>query len=154
MKKYKACSYADSEKRTAGRFFRTLPSIIPLIFFLSRCGGEQREDFSSRARSMLLTSDHTEIVLFSAKVPGYWAKQLSEEQEFFLSTQVHSYKKGDQVKVEGPFGNAFASVYRDETGVYLSAYRQGIPTAIIVVWKMAEYKVQKDAQPTSKKDNR
>lgn len=103
---------------------------------------------------MLLTSDHTEIVLFSAKVPGYWATQLSDEQEFFLSTQVRSYEKGDHVRVEGSFGNAFASVYRDETGVYLSAYRQGLPTAIIVVWKMAEYKVQKDAQPTSKKDNR
>ena len=103
---------------------------------------------------MLLTSDHTEIAIFSAKVPGYWATQLSDEQEFFLNTHVSSYKKGDRVKVEGPFGNAFASVYRDETGVYLSAYGQAVPTAIIVVWKMAENGITNEVQPASKKGNR
>lgn len=103
---------------------------------------------------MLLTSAFTEIAIFSSKVPGYWATQLGDEQEFFLSTNVSSYTKGDHVRVDGPFGNAFASVYRDETGVYLSAYGQGIPTAIIVVWKMAKYKAKNEVQPVSEKVTR
>jgi hypothetical protein len=98
---------------------------------------------------MLLTSDHTEIVLFSAKVPGYWAKQLNDNQELFLYTQVCSFEKGCQVRVDGPLGNALAAVYHDETGVYSGEY----PTNILVVWKMAEYRAQKDAQPPSKKPN-
>ena len=87
---------------------------------------------------MILTSGPAEIVLNSAKVPGYWAKPMSGEQEFFLSTQVRSYEKGRCVRVEGPLGSAYAAVYRDETGVYLSAYDQPFPTAIIVVWKISE----------------
>jgi len=150
MKRNKARSYADKARGTSGRVLWALPYIIAAIFFLGRCGGEPRDAFSNRARLMLLTSNRTEIVLFSSKIPGYWAKQVSDEEEFFLSTQIRSYEKGCYVRVEGPFGNAFAAVFRDETGDYISEY----PTNILVVWKMAENKIQKDAQPTSKKDNR
>ena len=103
---------------------------------------------------MLLTSGQTEIVLNSAKIPGYWAKQMSDDQEFFLSTQVRSYEKGCRVEVKGPFGSAYAAVYRDETGVYLSAYRQPLPTAIIVVWKISEVMVRKDGQRPSRRADR
>ena len=130
-------------KGMPGRVSRGLPVVIASIFLLCGCGGTSRGDFGHRAWLMILTSGPAEIVLNSAKVPGYWAKQLSDEQEFFLSTQARSYEKGSRVKVEGPLGSAYAAVYRDETGVYLSAYRQPVPTAIIVVWKISEVLVDR-----------
>jgi hypothetical protein len=131
-----------------------LPFIVASIFLLCRCGGGPKGDFGNRARLMLLTSGPTEIVLNSAKVPGYWAKPMNGEQEFFLNTQVRSYEKGSCVKVEGPLGSAYTAVYRDETGVYLSAYHQLHPTAIIVVWKISEVMVRKDGQRPSRKADR
>ena len=138
MKEFCARSDADDVKSMPGRVSRGWPAVIASIFLLYGCGGASRGDFGHRAWLMILTSGPAEIVLNSAKVPGYWAKPTSGEQEFFLSTQFRSYEKGCRVKVEGPLGSAYAAVYRGETGVYQSAYRQPLPTPIIVVWKISE----------------
>ena len=82
---------------------------------------------------MILTSGPAEIALSSSRVPGYWAREAGGENEFFLYTKDRSYEKGNRVKVEGPFGGAYASVYRNESGEYL----RGCPMTILVVWKMA-----------------
>ncbi len=154
MKKCRASLNAERAKGRPGHVSRALSFVVASIFLLCRCGGGPKGDLGHRARLMLLTSGQTEIVLNSAKVPGYWAKQISDEQEFFLSTQVRSHEKGCRVEVEGPYGFAFAAVYHGETGVYLSAYGQPRPTAIIVVWKMAEYQTREDGRPPSEKADR
>jgi hypothetical protein len=83
---------------------------------------------------MVLTSGPSEIVMSSSKVPGYWAREVQSEQEFFLFTPARSFGKGSRVTVEGPFGPAYAAVFRDESGVY----RSGYPTHVLVVWAMRE----------------
>jgi len=119
------------------------PFVIILALSLIGCRSGPIEGRSSRARTMILTSGPTEIVMSSSKVPGYWAQELDSEQEFFLYTRVRSFEKGSRVKVVGPFGNAFPAVFRDEAGVYL----QGYPTQVLVVWKMARSDDQNDKRP-------
>lgn len=121
------------------RAFRS-PFIVILALSLIGCRGGSIEGWSSRARTMILTSGPTEIVMSSSKVPGYWAQEADSEQEFFLYTRVRSYDKGSRVKVEGPFGNAYPAVFRDEAGLYL----QGYPTYVLVVWKIARSDDQSD----------
>jgi hypothetical protein len=152
--KYRFWPGADGAKGRPAVVLRALPVVVASIVLLCGCRGVPKGDFGNRARLMRLTSDPTEIVLSSAKVPGYWARQLSDEQEFFLSTPVRSFEKGRRVKVEGPFGFAYAAVFRDETGVYLSAVRSPGPTTIVVVWKMAAYEGQQSGQPPSRKADR
>jgi len=116
---------------------RPLGSIFVSILALSLigCRGGSIEGWSSRARTMILTSGPAEIVMSSSKVPGYWARQAADEQEFFLYTRDRTYEKGCHVRVEGPFGYANVSFFREETGVY---WRESpMPTCILVVWKMA-----------------
>jgi hypothetical protein len=121
------------------------PFVALLLLSLIGCRGGPVDHWSDRARTMLLTSGPAQIALSSSKVPGYWAREVGGEQEFFLYTQDRSYKKGSRVKVEGPFGNAYPSVFRDEAGVYL----QGYPLYVLVVWKMARSPDQNDDEPAS-----
>lgn len=113
------------------RAFRS-PGLVILALALIGCRSGPSEGWSSRARTMVLTSGPTEIAMSSSKVPGYWAREAGGEQEFFLYTSARSYLKGDRVVVEGPFGGAYGAVFRDETGVY----QRGYPMAVLVVWKM------------------
>jgi hypothetical protein len=129
------------------RAFRSSFLII-LALFLIGCRTGPAESWSGRVRTMILTSDLTEIGLSSSKVPGYWAQQVDGGQEFFLYTRIRSFEKGSRVKVEGPFGNAYPSVFRDEAGVYLRGY----PTHVLVVWKMARSDVQNNEGPLSQED--
>lgn len=129
------------------RAFRS-PFVIILALSLIGCRSGPVESWSGRARAMILTSGPTEISLSSSKVPGYWAQQVDSGQEFFLYTRIRSYEKGNRVKVEGPYGNAYPSVFRDEAGVYLHGY----PTEVLVVWKMARSDVQNDEGPLSRED--
>ncbi|MGZ5423259.1 MAG: hypothetical protein ACXW2O_00540 [Candidatus Aminicenantales bacterium] len=122
------------------------PGIVILAFSLIGCRGGSIEGWSSRARTMILTSGPTEISMSSSKVPGYWAEQADSGQEFFLYTRARSYEKGSRVKVEGPFGNAFPAVFRDDAGLYL----QGYPTYILVVWKIERSDDQKGDEPPVK----
>jgi len=78
---------------------------------------------------MVLTSGPTEIVISSSKAPGYWADQLGKE--IFLYTRDRAFKKGNRVRVEGPYGGTYAAVFRDD-----GAYLQSCPLTVLVVWKM------------------
>jgi len=120
------------------------PFVIILALSLIGCRSGPIEGRSSRARTMILTSGPTEIVMSSSKVPGYWSQETYSEQEFFLYTRVRSFEKGNRVEVEGPFGNAFPAVFRDEAGLYLRGYG---PTLVLVVWKMERSDDQNDKRP-------
>jgi hypothetical protein len=96
---------------------------------------------------MRLTSDYSEIVLYSTKVPGYWARQVGDAEKFFLYTLDGSYKKGDVISVDGAFGTATVAVFDDETRVYQSDYTANI----FVVWRAALSSPRQDGQPTSRK---
>jgi hypothetical protein len=109
------------------------PFVVILALSIVGCRSGPIEGWSSRARTMILTSGPAEIVMSSSKVPGYWAQEADSGQEFFLFTRVRSFEKGSRVKVEGPFANAYAAVFRDEAGIYLRGY----PMLVLVVWKMA-----------------
>jgi hypothetical protein len=123
---------------------RTLrPTRVAILFVaafaLIDCRSGHEDGWSSRARAMVLTSGPSEIVLSSSKVPGYWANEAGSGQEFFLYTRDRSYEKGNRVTVEGPFGNAYPAVFREEAGTYL----RGDPAFVLVVWKM---KMEKEAE--------
>lgn len=114
----------------------TLRSLLAILLAISwvGCRSGPVEGWSSRARTMILTSGPTEIAISSSKVPGYWARETASEQEFFLYTKIRSFEKGTGVTVEGPFGGANADVFREETGIY---QRGGyVPLEVLVVWKM------------------
>jgi hypothetical protein len=104
--------------------------VAALVLFGCRSGPS--EGWSSGARRMVLTSGPSEIVLSSSKVPGYWARQAGAGNEFFLCTRDRSYGKGDGVTVEGPFGPASPTAFREETGEYARWY----PVHVLVVWKI------------------
>jgi hypothetical protein len=53
-------------------------------------------------------------------------------QEFFLFTSDRSFKRGDRVVVEGPFGPATAAAFREDKGEYMRWYS----VFILVVWKI------------------
>jgi hypothetical protein len=120
------------------------PFVIILAFSLIGCRSGPSEGRSSRARTMILTSGPTEIVMSSSKVPGYWAQETDSEQEFFLYTRVRSFEKGSRVKVVGPFGNGFPAVFRDEAGLYLRGYG---PMLVLVAWKMERSDDKNDKRP-------
>lgn len=115
-------------------------SAVPAIVFAALalaslgCRGGSVEGWSSRARTMILTSGPSEIAISASKVPGYWAREPAGDQDFFLFTRDRSYEKGVRVIVEGPFGGAMVSAFREETGVYM---KYPTPTPVLVVWKMA-----------------
>jgi hypothetical protein len=80
---------------------------------------------------MRLTTDYTEIVVDSSRVPGYWAKRANDGKKIFLYTRDQSYKTGDVLKVEGAMGPAPAAVFDDETGIY-----ECLPSVhVFIVWK-------------------
>jgi hypothetical protein len=114
------------------------PFLIILALSLIGCRSGPVEGWSSRARTMILTSGPTEIVISSSKVPGYWARESLIESEFFLYTRVRSFEKGGRVRVEGPFGGAYAAVFRDEAGTY----QRGNPLPVLVVWKMEKAEIE------------
>ncbi len=119
---------------------------LAALLVLAGCRSGPSEGWSSRARTMILTSGPTAIVMSSSQVPGYWAREAESEQEFFLYTPVRSYEKGGRVTVEGPFGVASAAVFRDEEGTYL----RRSPTRVLVVWKMAGADGRSDKGPASR----
>ena len=108
------------------------PGLVILAFALIGCRSGPNEGWSSRARTMILTSGPTEIAMSSSKVPGYWAREAGSEQEFFLYTSARLYQKGNRVVVEGPFGSTYGAVFREEAGIYKREY----PMHVLVVWKM------------------
>lgn len=107
-----------------------------LVIVLGACRSGPIEGWSSRARTMILTSGPTEIGISSSRIPGYWAEQTvantEAKQSFFLYTKDVSFRKGDLVRVEGPYGQAVPAVFLDEAGAYFRDY----PTYILVVWKI------------------
>ncbi|HSA95583.1 MAG TPA: hypothetical protein VLJ16_06005 [Acidobacteriota bacterium] len=111
-----------------------LAAIIAVAAWSIACRSGPAEGWSGRARSMILTSGATEIVLSSSKVPGYWARQAGGTDRFFLYTRDRSYEKGSHVTVEGPFGPASPVVFREETGEYRPQVWD--PVFVLVVWKM------------------
>jgi hypothetical protein len=111
-------------------FRAAIPVIAVLVSIGCRSG--DTEGWSSRARSMVLTSGPSAIVMSSSKVPGYWARQADTGDEFFLFTRDRSHDQGSRVKVEGPFGASSPAAFREETGEYAKWY----PVHILVVWKI------------------
>jgi hypothetical protein len=127
-------------QRASGLAFAA--AAVVLLVSLVDCRSGPIEGWSSRARTMVLTSGPTGIALSSSKVPGYWAKQADTEQEFFLYTKDRSFEKGDRVRVEGPYGLTSPAVFRDESGVYSRYYSQ---LYVLVVWKIGR---SEDASPS------
>ena len=131
----------------------TLETIKPLayLFFLafcfSQCTDEPGKSLSYGSKFMRLTSDYTEIVIDSAKVPGYWSGQVGDGERFFLYSLDRSYKKGDVLTVDGAFGTATAAVFDDATRVYQSEQ----PTNVFVVWKAAMRGPGNHTPPPSRK---
>jgi hypothetical protein len=132
------------------KVFKVLACFALMTFTFCQCSSRTGEDFSDDARFMELTSNHTEIVLLSVRVPGYWAKQVTDKEKFFLYTLIGTYKKGDILKVEGTYGNANAAVFNDETRVYESGHR----TNIFVVWKAVRSDHEEDRRQTARTDLR
>lgn len=100
-----------------------------------RCDDAGPRRISGRdARMMQITSDHTEIAVSASKVPGYWARQATFDQPFFLCIPAGGYKRGDIVTVKGPFGSAVAAVFDEEKRIYQKGSR---PTNIVIVWEIA-----------------
>lgn len=126
----------------AVRAFRST-GLVLLGFTLLGCRSGPIEGWSSRARTMVLTSGPTEIAMSSSRVPGYWAREVQNEQEFFLYTAARSFEMGSRVKVEGPFGPADPAVFRDETGVYA----KWNPVFVLVVWKMGKEAINRAPRP-------
>jgi len=116
---------------------RLLVAAVPVLAVLAAigCRSGPREGWSSRARTMILTSGPSEIALSSSRVPGYWARPVDAEDRFFLSTRDRSYEKGSRVMVEGPFTPAHPSVFREDTGVYMRTMWDR-PVFVLVVWKI------------------
>jgi hypothetical protein len=104
-----------------------------MCLFWPGCRGGSVEGWSDRARTMILTSGPSEIVISASKVPGYWARETAGDQDFFLFTRDRTFEKGARVKVDGPFGGASFSAFREETGVYMKY----ATTPVLVVWKIA-----------------
>jgi hypothetical protein len=123
-----------------------LTCIFLFTFCFSQCSKESGQGLSFGSKFMRLTSDNTEIVIDSAKVPGYWAGQVGDGEKFFLYSLDRSFKKGDVLTVDGAFGTAAAAVFDDATRVYQSEQ----VTNIFVVWKAARRGSEKDGQPPSR----
>ena len=113
------------------RSIRVSAAVIAAVV-LAACRSGPSEGWSSRARRMVLTSGPSEIVLSSSRVPGYWARQADNGDELFLFTRDRTYEKGGRITVEGPFGSAFPTVFREETGEYAKWH----PVLVLVVWKI------------------
>jgi len=111
---------------------RAVGLILAAALALAGCRGGAAEGWSRKGRTMALTSGPTEVVISSSRVPGYWADQLG--QEFFLYTRDRSFKKGDQVKVEGPYGGASVTLFRDDARTYFRG--SPVPLLVLVVWKI------------------
>lgn len=111
---------------------RSIRIAVIAAVVLTACRSGPSEGWSSRARTMVLTSGPAEVVLSSSRVPGYWARQTDGGDEFFLYTRDRSYEPGSRVRVEGPFGSASPTVFREETGEYAKWY----PVPVLVVWKI------------------
>ena len=122
---------------------RILTFLLTAVLCLPGC---RRGPGASYPKSMRLTSDYTEIVVYSTRVPGYWSGKPSDPNTFFLYTQDRSYKKGDLLEFDGTFGTAPASVFDDETRVY----RSGQMTNIYVVWRARASAVRSAQHPAPK----
>jgi hypothetical protein len=110
---------------------RTLACLFALALCFSSCNPQPEK--SPGSRLMKLTSDYTEIVVSSSRVPGYWARPISDGEKIFLYTLDHSYKTGEALRVEGALGPATAAVFDDETGVY-----EYLPMVnVFIIWKAA-----------------
>lgn len=124
-----------NETRAGGGRVRAALCMAVAVLFCARCGDTGPRRISGRdARMMQITSDHTEIAVSASKVPGYWARQATFDQPFFLCAPAGGYKRGDIVTVKGPFGSAVAAVFDEEKRIYQKGPR---PTHIIIVWEIA-----------------
>ncbi|MGA2532562.1 MAG: hypothetical protein ABSG19_05940 [Candidatus Aminicenantales bacterium] len=133
--------------RTRPGILKPLACLFVLTFCFCQCGNESSLGLSYGSKFMRLTSDYAEIVVDSAKVPGYWAGQVGDGERFFLYSLDRSYKKGDVLTVDGAFGTATAAVFDDATRVYQSEQE----TNIFVVWKAAMRGSENNGQPPSRK---
>lgn len=113
----------------------SLVLVLPAVAVLMGCRSGHSGGWSRRARTLALTSGPSEIVMSSSNVPGYWAREAAGGDEFFLSTSTRSYRAGDWVTVEGPFGSAYPAVFREETREYRKSTFPG-PVNVLVVWKI------------------
>lgn len=121
--------------RTGGVRARAALCMAAAALVCVRCDDTGPRRTSGRdAREMQITSDHTEIAVSASKVPGYWARQATYDQPFFLCAPAGDYKRGDIVIVKGPFGSAMAAVFDEEKRIYQKGPR---PTHIVIVWEMA-----------------
>jgi len=117
--------------------------VLGLGLLASGCGREpEAESFGPHSRFLRLTSGYSEIVVDSAKIPGYWAVQ-ADGETFFLYIRDTSFEKGDVIRVDGDFGSGVASVFDEETRVY----RRDMPTKIFIVWKAAREEMDKTVRP-------
>ncbi len=109
-----------------------------LIALLGLCGcrGGPGKHSAKGSPLMKISGPRTEIVVDSAKVPGYWASQIPDGRVFFLFlwSLEPGYKKGDVLRLEGSYGSSFATVFDEATRVYSS----GVPVNVFVAWKAAK----------------
>jgi len=120
---------------TVRRLSRTAVPVVAMLISMA-CRSGTADGWSSRARTMVLISGPTEIAMSSSRVPGYWARPVDAEDRFFLCTRDSSYETGSRIKVEGPFGPASPSIFRDETGEYWKVAPPWRPVFVLVVWKI------------------
>jgi hypothetical protein len=135
--------------RKGARSFGATAGAVTLLLLFSACRGGSEGPVSADAKLMRLTNDYSYIVVSSAKVPGYWAREVGVGEVFFLYMTDSSYKKGDLLRVDGAFGSATAAVFDDETRVYRSGV---INTNIFVVWKSVRSETSKRDPAPSQRD--
>lgn len=108
---------------------------------------------------MELLSPPSEIVVRSAKVPGYWAREvdlsvmgkgLPGRFFLFLSSLDKSFQAGDRLEIEGAFGEAVAAVFDDESRIYLKENR----VILFVAWHTKKRIREKDRLSQPGKDQR
>ncbi len=130
-----------SDSRLSSKMMRKWVALglTVLLVGIYACKGAGSGVSGGESKVMRLTSNFTEIAIASHKVPGYWARETGFSDGFFLFTKQGFFKKGDLLRIEGPYGTAEAAVSDDETRVYQSA-RQ---TIIYVVWKAELYEPEK-----------
>lgn|GEM_PF-6394072 len=136
----------------SGQYMKNLKPVFCLLAIglsVCGCGHKSEVSFGADSRLMAITGGYSEIVVDSAKIPGYWAVQ-SDGEKFFLYTRDRSFNKGDIIRVEGIFGGGSAAVFDEETRVY----RGDAQTNIFVVWKAAPAAADKTVKPPADKVSR
>jgi len=114
--------------------------IIPaaMILALVSCRPDSEPGAGRQTKVVELAGPQTEIIVYSAKVPGYWTKSAGGQGRFFLFlfSREDSFKKGDLLTVEGELGKATAAIFDDES----RAYFRMAEVIIFAAWKAEKYK--------------